>query len=276
MKIFNKVAIIGTGLIGGSLALALKKKRLARVIIGISRHRSTLRTAKRIGAIDVAGSSLGIINDADLVIFAAPVGVILKLAEKSAKFIKPGCIVIDVGSTKEAIVAKLEKVFTSYVGTHPLAGSEKRGIGAACADIFSGSLCILTPTRRTPVHAVKEIKRLWEEIGAKVTFLSPKEHDRVICVVSHLPHLAAFSLMSAVPARYLGFAAGGLKDVTRIALSDSQLWAEIFLSNGSNIVKAADLFKDRIDKIRSCVNKKDRAQLIKILTAARRKRELLR
>lgn len=275
MELFNKVAIIGTGLIGGSLALAIKKNRLAGKIVGVSRHKKSLLLAERRGAIDSGSQALEIIKDADLVIFATPVNVILSLAPKVAKFIKKDCLVTDVGSTKEKIVSSLEKRFPNFVGSHPLAGSEKRSIANAHPGLFKNSLCLLTPTKKTNKRAMEKINLLWKRIGAKTNSLSPEAHDKILAFVSHLPHIVAFSLIESVPGNFLKFGSTGLKDTTRIASSDSELWAEIFLSNQKNILQAVTKLEKNISRIKSVVKTKNKKQLSAILKKAKEKREVL-
>jgi prephenate dehydrogenase len=275
MRLFNKVAIIGVGLMGGSIALGIKKKKLSYEVVGVSRRKNTLLLAKEKGAIDRGSQQINIIQDADLVILATPVSLILKLAPRIREFVRPDCIVSDVGSTKKEIVSKLEKFFPNYVGSHPLAGSEKRGIVNVRPDIFKNSLCILTPTKNTNRLAKEKIRRLWNQLGAKVVYMSADMHDEILSFVSHLPHLVAFSLIGIVPQKYLRFASGGLKDSTRIASSDAGLWADIFLSNKRNIIKATELLKENLSKINSAINKKDKKLLIKVLREAKKKRESL-
>lgn len=275
IRLFNKVAIVGVGLIGGSIALAIKKKQLANEVIGVSRHKKTLLKALKNRAIDKGSKDLNIIKEADLVILATPVSTILNLAPMISKIIRPDCIVSDVGSTKQRIVSKLGKIFPHYVGSHPLAGSEKRGIANAHPDIFKGSLCILTPTKNTNSKAQEKIKKLWCQLGAKVFFLTPTTHDKILSFVSHLPHVIAFSLIKIIPKKYLGFASTGLKDSTRIAASDSELWLDIFLSNRKNMLKTIDLFQENLLRIKSAIHKKDKKLLSKILKEAKRKRDIL-
>ena len=272
---FNKVAIVGTGLIGGSIALAIKKKRLAKVVVGVSRHKKTLLLAKKIMAIDKGSQELNIIKDADLVILATPVDTIINLAAKIPPFIKKDCIVSDVGSTKQEIVSKLERIFPRYIGSHPLAGSEKRGVVNANPSIIKGSLCILTPTKNTDKEALEKIKRLWSELGARVVFLAPDAHDKILSFVSHLPHLVAFSLIDIIPKEYLRLASSGLKDTTRIAASDSELWTDIFLSNQKNILKSIGFFQSNLSRIKSAIQRKDKKLLDKILKEAKSKRNNL-
>lgn len=266
---------MGVGLIGGSLALAIKKKGLAKKIVGVSRHKKTLSTAKKNHAIDSGSQDIKIIKDADLVILATPPSTILKLAPLISQIIKKDCIVSDVASTKQEIVSRLGRIFPRYVGSHPLAGSEKRGAANAVPNLFKDSLCILTPTRNTDRNTLKKIERLWHEVGVKTVFLNPYLHDKVLSFTSHLPHILAFSLIGVVPKEHLRFASTGLKDATRIAASDNELWADIFLSNQKNMLKAIDLFQDNLTRIKSAIERKDRKVLVRILKEARKKRNSL-
>jgi len=274
-KLFNNVAIIGVGLIGGSMALGIKKKGLASRIIGVSRHKSTLIWANKNRVIDKGSQDLRIIQDADLVILATPVNTILNLADLISKFIKEDCVVCDVGSTKAEIVSKLSNIFPNYVGSHPLSGSEKRGIQNASADIFKNSVCILTPTNNTNPMALNKIRRMWRELGARVVLLPPDKHDRILSFVSHLPHIVAFSLIGIIPDEYLRFGSSGLKDATRIALSDSQLWTDIFLSNKKYVMKAIGLLHGNLSQIESAIRKRDRKLLTRTLREAKEKRGIL-
>jgi len=276
VKLFNKVAIIGVGLIGGSLALAIKRKRLANTLIGISRQRKTLILARKLRAVDVASQDLNIIKDADLIILATPVHTILKIAKNISRLVKPGAIVSDVGSTKQEIVRHLSKLFPNYVGSHPLTGSEKRGVINADARMFNGSLCILTPTVSTDKQSVIKISRLWNLLGARVVHLKPSLHDSVLSFVSHMPHLVAFSLVGSVPKKYLRFATSGFKDTTRIASSDAALWKDIFISNRKSLLKALGTFKHRLSEIESAISKKDAKGLEGILRKAKKTRDSLK
>lgn len=275
MQIFNKVAIIGTGLIGGSLALVLKKGRLCGQIIGISRHKKTLEFARKNKIIDFGSQDISVIRDADLVILAAPPQVIRDLAPKIGKIIKDNCVVTDVASIKKEIVTSLDRIFPLYLGSHPLAGMEKRGIRNADAGIFKDSLCILTPTNKTSPQALKKIQSLWRALGVTTAAMTPAEHDRILSFVSHLPHLAAFSLMDAIPERLLGFSAGGLKDTTRIAASDAELWADIMLGNRKEILCSARKFENSLKTITSCIRRMDKRSLTAILKSSQAKREKL-
>jgi prephenate dehydrogenase len=276
VRIFNKVAIVGTGLIGGSMGLAIKKNKLAGSIVGFSRHESSIIKAKRLGAIDNGSTSLAVIKGADLVILATPVGSIMDLASTISKIINKNCTVIDVGSTKEKIVLKLSKIFPNYVGTHPLAGSEKRGVAFANPDLFNDSLCLLTPDKKTNKSSLLKVKKLWQGLGAKTLKVTAPEHDRIMASVSHLPHAAAFALMNSVPGVFLKFSASGLKDTTRISASEPELWADIFLSNDRNILDALELLENNLGRIKSALKNKNKNALLKLLRKAKRIREKLK
>lgn len=276
MKMFNKVVIIGTGLIGGSLGLDLRKRHLAAEVIGLSRKKGNANLAKKSGAIDSVASSLEVVKDADLVILAAPVDVIMDMAAKIADNLKKDCLVIDVGSSKEKIVSKLGALIPNFLGCHPLAGSEKRGAANLKAGIFNGSLCVITPTAKTNKKTLKKIKLLWQKLGAAVVVLSAKKHDRILAYTSHLPHTIAFSLIGSIPDRFLSLSSGGLKDTTRIAASDANLWSQIFLSNRSNLLAAFSSFQAKLDALKLALKNKDKKLLTKILRSAQKKREKLR
>ncbi len=276
MRPFKKAAIIGTGLIGGSIALALKTKGLAKQVVGVSRKEKNLSKARKIGAIDAGSSDPRIIMDADLVVLAMPPSAILAKASALAKFLPADALVIDVASTKEIIVEKLGKIFKNFVGTHPLAGSEKRGIINSQADIFGKSVCILTPSSKTNPAALARVKALWGKLGAKTVTMLPKAHDQVLAFISHVPHAVAFSLINAVPGQHLKFASAGLKDTTRIAASDAELWSDIFLTNRKNIQKGLEDFIRVLVKLERAIEKNDRVSLVKILKQAKAKRDSLK
>lgn len=276
MKIFNKVAIVGTGLIGGSLGLAIKNNKLASKVVGVSRHRSSLLEARRKEAIDKGSITLNIINDADLLILATPVNNIISLAPKISKIISKHCIVMDVGSSKQEIVSRLSKIFPNYVGAHPLAGSEKRGIAFANKNLFNGSLCIITPDNKTRKGTLLKIKRLWLKVGAKTIETTPSTHDKIMAFVSHLPHAVSFALMNSIPEVFLRFAASGLKDTTRISASEPELWADIFMSNDKNILTALGMLEDNLKQVKFAIKTGNRTSLVKILEKAKTKRESLK
>ena len=275
MKLFNKVVIIGTGLIGGSLGLALKKNKLANQVVGLSRHRKNARLAKKLGAIDCIGLSLDAVKDADLVILATPIEAIINIAPKIAKKIKDDCIVIDVGSTKAEIVSRINRIIPNFVGCHPLFGSEKKGIVNLQPDIFTNYICIVTPTVKTNKKALGKIILFWRKLGGQVVVLSPNDHDRILAFTSHLPHAVAFSLMNSIPMEYLSLSSGGLRDSTRISASDAHLWSEVFLSNRRNLLTSLTSFQAKLAALKLALVSKNNKSLTKILLSAKNKREKL-
>lgn len=275
MKLFHKVAIIGTGLIGGSIGLAIKKHHLADCVVGVSRHQETLLRAKKAGVIDKGSRDLRIIENADLLVLSMPVRAIESLSLRISRIIPESCIVIDVGSTKKELVDILSKIFKRYVGAHPLAGSEKRGVAYAEPGLFNDSLCILTPIRNTDKAALRKIKHFWNCIGAEVLVMDPSAHDKMLAFISHLPHVISFCLMEIIPERYARFAPASLKEATRVAASDGFLWRDIILSNSGNVIRAIGAFQNALSKVRSAAKANKGKILVRLFKNAKNKRELL-
>ena len=279
MAVFNRVTIVGLGLIGGSLGMALRRRRLATTVVGYSRKPATLRAAKRRGAIDIGTTNLrAAVRDAELVIVATPVDAVVPLARQAARYCHRGAILTDVGSTKSRIVRSLERSLprhVSFVGGHPLAGSEQRGIDAASKELFRGSICILTKTPRTNVQSLRAVQRLWKPLVGRVVVMSPARHDRLLAATSHLPHLVAYSVVGATSRDGLAVAAPSFLDVTRIAKSDPDLWDDIFLSNRTELLAAMSRFDRQWRLLRSLLARADRARLRRVLNSARRKRHAL-
>ncbi len=277
MKIFNKVVIVGVGLIGGSLGLAMRKKKLAREIVGVARHRGTLRKAKSLGAIDRGTLELSeATQDADLIVIAIPVADIPKVIKKLISKVKPGCIITDVGSTKSKVVGEVERILPKgihFVGGHPMAGSEKKGISSASVNLFKGSVCFLTKSRFTDLLALKKLMAIWRDIGARVEVVSPKQHDRIVASISHLPHLVAFNLAAVVPRQNLKYAAKGFGDTTRVAASDPAMWRDIYLTNCDEVKKALDRFIDSLKNVRALIVGQEGQRLLTKLKKAKKKRD---
>ncbi|MBI5124010.1 MAG: prephenate dehydrogenase [Candidatus Omnitrophica bacterium] len=279
MRLFNKVTIIGVGLIGGSIGLAIRKRRLAREVIGVFRRKSTLKGALKAKA--VTKGTLDIergVKDADLIIIASPVHSIPSLIKEALKYAKPGTIITDVGSTKGWIVDEVENIIPSsrlvyFVGSHPMAGSERASVEFARADLLEGTPCIVTKTPATSSSGLEKVVRFWSALGAKVKVLSPAAHDRSVSLISHLPHIVAFSLAGAVPEKELAYAAEGFKDTTRVASSDPELWSDIFLTNKEEILKACRIFEKRLKEIKAALSRNDCHALVSILKDAKTKRD---
>ena len=279
MPVFNRVVIVGLGLMGGSLGLALKRKRLARRVIGLSRSRATIRHAIRRGAID-AGTTVPAeaVRDADLVILATPVDLIARQGAALARRMKRGSVLTDLGSTKAEIVRRLDVAVpkgVSFVGSHPLAGSERRGLAAAQADLYEGTTCVITKTSRTNPGASARMARLWRGLGSRVVTLSPSTHDELLAQVSHLPHVLAFALTRSAGAKAQRVAPRSFLEMTRIAKSDPRLWDAILLSNRRALLAAMARFEREWRQARAALTRANAAGLRRWLTQAQRQRERL-
>ena len=280
MARFKKVAIIGVGLIGGSIGLAIRKRDLAREVVGVFRREATLKKALKCKAVDKATMFIeGGVNGADLIIVASPVHSIPKIIKMAAKYAKKGASITDAGSTKTWIVDSVEKSLKSgrihFVGSHPMAGSEHAGVEYARADLFEGAPCIVTKTAATDRTSLNRVIKFWSSLGAIVKVMSPAAHDRSVSLISHLPHIVAFGLAGSVPLKELQYAAEGFKDTTRVASSDPELWADIFLTNRREILKAGRFFEGYYKGILKAISKGDRLKVVNFLKRAKSKRDAL-
>lgn len=277
MRQFDKICIVGVGLIGGSIGLAIKKRGLAGVVIGVFRHKKTLKKALKARAIDRGLFSIEEgVRDADLIIAATPVSSIPRLVGKAMGCAKPGAIITDVGSAKRWIVEEVEKQASSktfFVGSHPMAGSEHAGVEYAKADLLEKAPCIVTRTRRTNPAVLKKVVNFWYSLGANVKVMSPAQHDRIVSLVSHIPHVVAFSLAGAVPSDALAYAAEGFRDTTRVASSDPEMWADIFISNKDEVIRAGRLFTNYYNRIAKALSRGDYNTLVRMLKRAKPKRD---
>lgn len=284
MKVhFQKVTIIGVGLMGGSLALAIKKGGLAGTVVGVDLHPDQLKKAVALGGIDAytCDPAEGV-QGADLVVLATPVGMFEPIIRQVKSKLSSGCIVTDVGSTKGVWVNQIETMLPEmvfFVGGHPIAGKEKSGIEAASMDLFEGARCILTPTPRTHGQALEKIKALWKEIGSEVVTMEPLDHDRVLAAISHLPHMAAYALVNATldllnqDGAMVSFSGGGFKDFTRIAASSPEMWRDICLHNGENILVTLEAYEAVLGRIKRYIQDHNGSGLYQEFERARKLRE---
>ncbi|OIO37456.1 MAG: hypothetical protein AUJ75_04195 [Candidatus Omnitrophica bacterium CG1_02_49_10] len=253
--LFNKVAILGTGLIGGSLAVDIKADGLARTITGACRSNVTLNKIKALRIFDeVTRDAAKAVEDADLVILATPVRAIIELAEKVSPYLKRGSIVMDVGSTKQEICRRVSAALpagVSFVGCHPMAGSEKSGFSNARRGLFKDTMCFVVGKS----FASAKANLLWKRLGADVVTLSAGEHDDIVAAISHLPHIAAAALVNSVPKKALKFASGGFKDTTRIASSSAELWNDIFMNNKVFVSKYLDRFISELKAVKDDIKR---------------------
>jgi len=263
---FNQVTIIGVGLIGGSLAGIMKSKGMADSIVGVGRNRDNLEAAVRLGLIDrfTSDAKKGV-SGSGLVVLCCPVGLFAQVARDIKPYLDDQAIVTDVGSVKGELVGELEEIFhlkALYVPAHPIAGSERSGAEAADLKLFEGARLILTPTRNTDLKALETVTGLWEATGAKIQRMDPFEHDKVFSLVSHLPHVAACAMVNALADMDDGqmaitYAAGGFRDFTRIAASHPDMWRDICMFNGKNIVTALDSYQEALWRLRDLIEKAD-------------------
>lgn len=285
---FRQVAIIGVGLIGGSLGMIIRRRKLADQVVGIGRRIENLKTAVSLGAIDrYVADPQEAVREADLVILATPVDTYERHLREWAHCLSAGAIVSDVGSVKGTLVERSESAMPSgahFVGAHPIAGKEKTGVAAGSDQLFKGARCILTPTKRTDSTALAQVTQLWEETGSIILTMDPHVHDQILGAVSHLPHVAAFALMNAladlreqqVPSLDLaGHSGGGLRDTTRIAASSPEMWRDIFLWNRDNVVSYIDGYTKALEELKHLIKVGDAAGIEKSLERAKGEREKL-
>jgi len=280
-----RVALIGTGLIGGSIGLAVKASDPSSHVVAFDRDPGAAQRAVSRGAADeVASSAVAAVHDADVVFISIPVGSIATMASEVADQLKSGSVLTDVGSTKSRVVLEIEKRLpsdVSFVGGHPMSGSEDDGIEAARQDLFVDAWWILTPTERSDAGAYRMLHNLLTTIGARVMALEPKEHDELMAVVSHVPQLTATALMNVAAERgrdhagLLALAAGGFRDVTRVAASNPEVWLDICDENADAIADALQLFAQRLLGLRDLINHQDRDSLRREFTQAREARRNL-
>lgn len=253
---FNRITILGVGLLGASFALALRKNGLCGTITGYGRNRENLQRAKERNIIDSFETDpASACRDSDLIMLSTPVGSFSGLAEAIAPALKKGAVLTDVGSVKGMLVREIEKMMPQdvhYIGGHPIAGSDRSGIDSANAELFRNAGCVITPTENSDPSALNKIQNLWKALGSEVIILTPEEHDRIYASVSHLPHLIAYSMVNTVAEinkSYLDFSGKGFKDSTRIACSSEELWNDICLLNRDNIIETLAVFQKNLDML---------------------------
>lgn len=289
-RIFSRMCLIGCGLIGGSLALALRKAEVVRSVVGVDVNENHLSVALKRGAITESAASLDDgLRGADLVVIAAPIPNIIELiAEIGEKedLLAPDAIVTDTGSAKEAIMEAARTAFSraAFIGGHPMAGSEKSGIGAAHADLMENAIYVLTPPAGIPDRsnqAVESLQRALHAVGARVKILAPDRHDRVVAAISHVPHVIATTLVNQVASKsdgeflYAELAAGGFRDITRIASSEPELWRDIVLANPNHIEALLDEWFDALSVWRKSIADGDASRIARLFHEARTFRDAL-
>jgi prephenate dehydrogenase len=269
---FKQATIAGVGLLGASLGLALRERNLADRVVGLGRNKARLERARLQGALDDWSVDLDeACAEADLVVLCGPVSVILEQLPGVLARVPQGALVTDVGSTKNSIVecaARYSRDGVAFVGSHPMAGSEKSGAEFARADLYKNATVILTPDQRTGDEALERVRRLWKALETRVLEMLPGKHDRVLALVSHLPHLVAASLVAqaelgaGVPPQLLRKIAGpGFRDTTRIAMGSAEMWLDIFLDNDRAMIESIDRLVQILTDLRSVIERADRREL---------------
>jgi len=265
---FEKVCIVGLGLIGGSIGLVIKRLNTSNQITGYARSNSTLERAIELGLVDSVKDNLkDAVNNSDLVILATPLSTFRELVEEMSPFLKKGCIITDTGSAKLSVIEELKGILPNgieFVPGHPIAGTEESGPDAGFAELFDNRWCILTPTEDNSSNAVDLVKDFWESIGSKVEIMDPMHHDKVLAITSHIPHLIAFNIVgtannlaNVTEKEVVKYSAGGFRDFTRIAASDPKMWSDIFTYNSDAVLEMLDLFSNDLAKLKAAVIKKD-------------------
>lgn len=276
----EQLTIVGVGLIGGSIGLAAKARGVAGRVVGVGRDPRTLARAQAGGSIDEFTTDLAAaVKAADVVVVCTPVDRVAADVQTAAISAPSRCVVTDAGSTKGNIVrelaGKLPAGAAPFIGSHPLAGSEKKGAAHARADLFVDRLVVVTPTADTDPEAASVVDLFWQSLGAKVVRMDPFEHDQALAVTSHLPHAAASGLAAVTPFAWLGLTAGGFRDCTRVAGGDAELWAAIFEANRDAVLTAVDRFQERMAALRTALAAGDRTAVTRWLADGKRVRDAL-
>ena len=271
------VAIVGVGLIGGSVGQALLARRLAGRVIGIGRDPQSLAEATSRGAVSETTTDLAAVAAADFVLVATAVGAIGGLLERIDDAVRPGTPITDAGSTKARIVAGWERHRrrrrARFVGGHPLAGSHRRGPAAADGELFAGRVAVVTPAPATPAADVEAVGGFWSALGSTVYVMPPRQHDRLLAAASHAPHALAAALAAATPAAARRFTAGGWRDTTRVAAGDPGLWADILLDNAAEVARALDRVGRITARLRAALERGDRRAVETLLVRAKEARD---
>jgi prephenate dehydrogenase len=280
---FRKITIVGVGLLGGSIGLAVRKNRLAAEIAGFVRRPQAMADCEKVGAVDYATSDLlAAVSGADLVILGTPLAQMRALTEQFLPALKPGAIVTDVGSVKAGVVRELsalvKKARAHFIGSHPMAGGEKMGVLAARADLFKGAICVVTPTKRSPARAIRKVEAFWKSLGARTLRLEAARHDLYVSRSSHLPHVAAAALAGLVlnptaQKPQLALCANGFRDTTRVASGSPEMWRDIVLANRKNIARSVDALVAELGKFQAALKRGEASGVESFFASAKQRRD---
>ncbi len=279
---FQKITIIGVGLLGGSIGLAGRKNRAAKEIAGFVRNAKNISDCEKFGATDFATTDLlAAVSNSDLIILCTPLAQMLPITKQFLPALKRGAIVTDVGSVKSGVVRELESLVQKsgahFVGGHPMAGAEKAGVAAARENLFENAVCVLTPTKKTSLAALKKLEHFWKSLGARVLKMDAAQHDLLVSRSSHLPHVVAATLANLVlnpasPKSQAQLCATGFRDTTRIASGSPEMWRDIALANRKNLSRAVDAFVSDLEKFQTALKSGDAKAVEKYFATAKQRR----
>ncbi|MCY2967958.1 MAG: prephenate dehydrogenase [Planctomycetota bacterium] len=276
--LYETAAIVGVGLIGGSIAAALRRRGLAREVVGVGRDAGRLGSAVELQLIDRYSTSIEeTARQADLMVFCTPVDRIEAGIREAAAVCRPGTLLTDAGSVKQSICHPLATGLpagTLFVGSHPMAGGEQQGCTHASSELFVGRRCVVTPVESTPPEAVERASQLWRGIGGNVLVMSPEEHDATVARASHVPHIAAAALAAILPTQAFPVASTGFRDATRIASGDPDLWTSILLQNDTDVAAGLRELESQVAAFRAAVEQRDATALCELLRAGQNTRTL--
>ena len=278
--LFDHVALIGIGLIGSSLAHAMRRGRLAGHISGFAKSEATRAKARELGIVDtVHETAAEAVREADLVVLCVPISAYREIAASIAKDLKPGAILTDVGSVKGAVVRDVAPHVPAgvhFIPGHPIAGTEQSGPEAGFAELFDNRWCILTPLPGSDLEAVEKLEALWRALGSHVDRMSPDHHDLALAITSHLPHLIAYNIVATAAdleevtnSEVIKYSAGGFRDFTRIAASDPIMWRDVFLNNKEAVLEMLGRFSEDLSALQRAIRWSDGEQLLTLFTRAR-------
>jgi len=278
VKDLRKVTVVGLGLLGGSISLAVMRSFTRAKVVGYTHRASTREKARQLAvAKEISDCLKSSVSEADIVILATPICTFEETFREIGDALPSGCIVTDVGSTKALAHRWAKKLPNAvhYVGSHPIAGSEQRGVEFARDDLFNEAMCILTSTKNTNIEARDTLAAFWSKLGCFVKLMSPAQHDRIFANVSHLPHMTAAALINANTSEDLKFAGKGFIDTSRIASGPANIWSDVLLTNINNAVRGIDKVVAELEKLKQAIKNQDRKQIEKLLEKAREKRATL-
>jgi prephenate dehydrogenase len=280
---WKQVSLIGVGLLGGSIGLAVKQRRLAERVVGYARQPAGATEAERAGAVDRGETDLArAVAGSDLIILCTPIAQMGPLLARSLPHLARGAVVTDVGSVKGCVVSELEPMAAGagaqFVGSHPMAGSEKTGVAAARADLFEGAVCVLTPTARSDKETVRRLEAFWGDLGGTPLRLSPETHDDLVSRSSHLPHVVAAELCNYVlspvhPREQAMLCASGFRDTTRVASGSPEMWRDIAVANRRNLARVLGVFIEDLQEFQRALEAQDLKAIEEFFRQAKQRRD---